>query len=151
MTKIGPLVLYFDTVALWHLSQKPDAYIRHQSKFTNNTMCPWLKEKVTHNQSTLVPATVLIEPCTASVFHQVGAFASQLYSSHLWLWTLLPTSLKYWKKKWVSISNPPARVVLHTSYHLATAVWTRQSWCLWSEASPGWKGDGFPTNSGLSL
>lgn len=46
-TKTGPLVWYFDTVALWHLSRKPDAYIRHQSKFTNNTMCPDLRESPT--------------------------------------------------------------------------------------------------------
>lgn len=78
MTKTGPLVWYFVTVDLWHLSRKPDAYIRHQSKFTNNTMCPWLKEKVPHNQSTLALAAVGIEPCTASVFHHVEVFASPL-------------------------------------------------------------------------
>lgn len=150
MTETGPLVWYFDTVALWHLSRKPDAYIRHQSKFTNNTMRPWLKGKVPHNQSTSVLAAVLTEPCTANLFHHVKVFASQLYSSCLWLWTLLPMSLKYWKKKWGRISNSP-RVGPHTSYHWAIAVWTREAWDLWSEASPGWKGDGFPTNAGLSL
>lgn len=56
MTKIGPLVLHFDRIALCQLSRKLDAYITHHQSLPT-AICALRS----------VPAAVMIKPCIASL------------------------------------------------------------------------------------
>lgn len=71
MTKIGPLVLHFDRIALCQLSRKLDVYITHHQS-SPTAICDLYS----------VPAAVSDQTLhSQSVFHRVEVFTSDLYGS----------------------------------------------------------------------
>lgn len=83
-TKIGPLVLHFYLMTLSHLRRRLDAYLTHQSKFTNSNFCSQLKKIIIYHQSAWVLAAVLTAPCIARLLPRGSVcFISDLCSSHI--------------------------------------------------------------------